>query len=141
MNNIVTDTNVFVSALMSRRGASHKLLTLIGTGQFDISISVPLVLEYEEVAKRLAGSTIALSEQDIDDVIDYVCAVAQCHPVYYLWRPLLKDPRDDMVLELAVSAECSAIVTYNVRDFRGVEQFGIPVMSPKKFLQQIGAVS
>jgi len=140
MNNIIIDTNVFVSALMSRTGASYKLLNLIGTGQFEISVSVPLVLEYEDAAKRFMGSRIRLSEQDSDNVIDYICSAAHHHRVYYLWRPMLKDARDDMVLELAVSASCRFIVTYNLNDFKGVERFGINPITPKTFLETIGAL-
>ncbi len=58
--------------------------------------------------------------------------------VYYLWRPFLKDPKDDMVLELAVSAACETIATYNATDFEGVEQFGLKVMTSREFLREIG---
>ncbi len=141
MDNIVLDTNVIVSALRSRLGASYKLFSLVGTRRFEISLSVPLLLEYEDVLKRQSGTTISLNEQDIDDVIDYLCAIAQPHRVYYLWRPVLKDPRDDMILELAVSAECPFIVTYNIKDFRGSEQFGVELIRPKDFLDRMGALS
>lgn len=140
MTNIVIDTNVFVSALISQRGASYWLLSLVGRGRFDVSLSVPLTLEYEDAAKRLAGSKIALTQQKIDDIIDYVCAVAQHHRVYYLWRPNLKDPRDDMVLELAVSASSPQIVTYNLNDFQGSERYGVSAITPKSFLEQIGVL-
>src|SRR5664279_366145 len=90
MDNVVIDTNVLISALRSNQGASFKLLTLIGTERFDISLSVPLVLEYEDVLKRQAGTAIALTEADIGDVLDYLCSVAQRYKVYYLWRPQLK---------------------------------------------------
>jgi putative PIN family toxin of toxin-antitoxin system len=140
MDKIVIDTNVFVAALMSRRGASFRLIELVGTGRFEISVSVPLVLEYEDAAKRWVGSRIALSEAEIDDVIDYMCAVAEHHKVYFLWRPIVKDPEDDMVLELAVGAQCSFIVTYNVKDFEGMELFGIEAITPKTFLEKIGAL-
>ena len=136
---VVIDTNVFVAALRSCRGASYKLLMLIGGEKFDINISVPLILEYEDVAKRLIGD-IALTEQDIDDIIDYMCAVANRRKISYLWRPFLRDPGDDMVLELAVTAGCDFIVTYNKRDFQGVEQFGLSVVTPKEFLQEMGEV-
>src|ERR1700674_1669481 len=99
---IVIDTNVLVAALRSRHGASHRLLTLIGSGRFEFSVSVPLVLEYEYAAKAMLGE-IPLTESDIDDIIDYICQAASRVEVYYLWRPLLKDPKDDMVLELAVA--------------------------------------
>jgi putative PIN family toxin of toxin-antitoxin system len=134
----VLDTNVFVSALISRRGASYRLLMLVGTGRFDVHISVPLILEYEDAAKRLAGSEILLSEQEIDDVIDYICAEAEHHRIHFLWRPFLKDVSDDMLLELAVGAGCKYIVTFNLEDFRGIGQFGIEAITPQKALELIG---
>ena len=134
---IVIDTNVLVAALRSRRGASYRLLRLVNSGKFIIHVSVPLVLEYEDVAKRLVGS-IPLTEQDIDDILDYMCAIAQRHKVFYLWRPFLKDPKDDMVLELAVVAGCDFIVTYNKQDFQGGDRFGLRVGTSKEFLQEIG---
>ena len=134
------DTNVLVSALRSRLGASFRLLSLIDSGKFSLCVSVPLVLEYEAATKRHA-KTIGLTYTDIDNILDYLCLVAEHHRVYYLWRPTLKDPNDDMVLELAVSCRAEAIVTYNRGDFKGVEQFGIRILSPKDFLKQIGELS
>ena len=134
---IVIDTNVWVAALRSRRGAPFRLLTLMESGKFEVNISVPLVLEYEDAAKRLV-SEFALTTRDIDNIIDYVCAVANHRRIFYLWRPFLSDPRDDMVLELAVSANCDIIVTFNLDDFEGVEEFGIRVMTPRDLLRKIG---
>ena len=134
---IVIDTNVLVAALRSRRGASYKLLKLIDSGKFDFSVSVPLVLEYESVAKRLVGKT-PLTVSDIDDILDYLCATATRREVFFLWRPFLNDPKNDMVLELAVAADCDYIVTFNSRDFVGVEQFGLQPITPQAFLKEIG---
>ncbi len=134
---VVLDTNVIVSALRSRRGASYRLLMLVGQANFEINLSVPLVLEYEDAAKRLLGQ-IALNEQDIDDILDYLCRIAQQHEIFYLWRPFLKDPKDDMVLELAVNARCEFIVTYNRQDFAGIEQFGVRIITPAEFLTKMG---
>ena len=58
--------------------------------------------------------------------------------MFYLWRPTLRDSNDDLVLELAVAADCDAIVTFNQRDFAGVEQFGLRVVTPGEFLKEIG---
>jgi putative PIN family toxin of toxin-antitoxin system len=138
---IVIDTNVFVSALRSQYGASYKLLLLVGSGKFDISLSAPLVFEYEDAGKRLVGKKSGLKSSDIDDILDYVCSVAHRRTVYYLWRPFLSDPKDDMVLELAVAAGAEIIVTYNKDDFDGVEQFGIRVMTAQEFLQETGELS
>jgi putative PIN family toxin of toxin-antitoxin system len=134
---IVVDTSVFVSALRSRRGASFKLLSLIDSGKFIVNISVPLILEYEEAAKRQARQT-GLSFSDIDEILDYVCKVAHHQQIFFLWRPFLKDPEDDLVLELAVESGCDCIVTFNVRDFAGAEQFGLRVVTPKELLRMIG---
>lgn len=134
---IVIDTNVFISALRSRQGAAYKLVMLIGKGKFDLNISVPLILEYEDVAKRMV-SRLGLSEQDIDDILDYICSVATPWKVFFLWRPCLKDPKDDMVLELAVTSNCDVIVTYNLQDFEEAQLFGLRVMKPQDFLKTIG---
>jgi putative PIN family toxin of toxin-antitoxin system len=134
---IVADTNVFVTALRSQFGASYKLLSLIDKESFQLNLSVPLALEYEAVAKRQVGE-IALSEKEIDDILDYVISKANRWEIYFLWRPQLKDASDDMVLELAVTSNCNYIITYNVNDFKGIDDFGIEVMTPKEFLELIG---
>ena len=133
---IVLDTNVLVAALRPSRGAS-KVLSEVGTGRFDISISVPLVLEYEDALKRQAVDLPHLNVRDVDDLLDFLCRVGQRQRVFYLWRPALRDPNDDLVLELAVAARSDAIVTHNLRDFRGADQFGIEVLSPREFLAQL----
>jgi putative PIN family toxin of toxin-antitoxin system len=134
---IVIDTNIIIAAQRSRRGASAKLMSLIGTGRFDIHVSVPLVLEYEEVLLRQRVS-LGLTQEDVTDLVDALCALAHHHNIYFLWRPYLRDAKDELILELAVAAQCDCIVTYNKRDFVGVDKFGIRVLDPKTFLQTIG---
>lgn len=136
---IVIDTNVVVSALRSRRGASYRLLMLVDSGRFELNLSVPLFLEYQQTSKSMLGE-IPLTERDVDDVLDYLCRTAKQREVFFLWRPFLKDPTDDMVLELAVAAGSRYIVTFNSRDFVGAEQFGIRVVTPREFLRTIGDV-
>lgn len=134
---IVIDTNVIVAGLRSNRGSAFQLLQLIGTGKFDINISVPLILEYQDVLFRQL-SALRFSKGDISDLIDYFCFVGKRHEIFYLWRPTLRDPEDEMLLELAVKAQCDYLVTFNVRDFQGSEQFGIKIVTPIEFLQAIG---
>ncbi len=136
---IVLDTNVLVSGLRSARGASYLLLSLIGSEEFEVNLSVPLVMEYEEVLMR-ERSALGLTRSDIADFLDYICQMSNLHEVYFLWRPYLRDPKDEMVLELAVAAGCRRIVTYNKRDFQGVEAFGIEAVTAREFLQSIGAL-
>jgi predicted nucleic acid-binding protein len=77
---------------------------------------------------------------EVDDIIDYLCTIGRHHKLYYLWRPYLKDPKDDTVLELAVAADCGFIVTYNKKDFEGTDQFGIDILTPQEFLKKIGVL-
>lgn len=137
---IVIDTNVLVAGLRSPRGASHRLLRLIGTADFEMALSVPLVLEYEDVLKR-QGTDLGLTRDDADRLVDYWCSVAHLQEIHFLWRPVLRDPKDDHVLELAVEAGSKGIVTHNVKDFAGTESFGIQVVRPGEFLRRIGETS
>jgi putative PIN family toxin of toxin-antitoxin system len=139
MYQIVLDTNVLVTALRSRRGASFKLLSLTGDARFQLNISVPLILEYEAAAKRLT-QTGALTDADIDAIIDYLCQAGNRRQIFFLWRPCLKDPQDDLLLELAVEAKCDFIVTYNKRDFVEAARFGVKLLTPKEFLQLLGEI-
>jgi predicted nucleic acid-binding protein len=134
---VVLDTNVLVAAVRSRRGASFQVLSRVGTGDFDIAVSVPLVLEYEDALLRQIGIS-NLTPTDVQDLVDYLCGVARQQDIFYLWRPLLRDPNDDMVAEVAVAAGCEAVVTHNRRDFAGVEKFNLRIWSPAEFLKQIG---
>ena len=133
--NIVLDTNVLLSALRSSRGASFRLLDLLGSECFTLHISAPLIAEYEAVLKR---GELALSDQQIDDVIDFVCAKAMHHKIFFLWRPMLKDPGDDFLLELAVKAQAN-IVTWSINDFKRAASFGISVWTPRELLALLEA--
>ena len=131
---VVLDTNVVVSAFRSRRGPAFSLVSRIGTGRFEVAVSVPLVLEYEEVLTR----TTSLREIDVLAVLGFLCSVGHRQNIFYLWRPILPDPKDDMVLELAVASRSRVIVTYNQRDFVPADKFGIQVLTPESFLREIG---
>ena len=137
---IVLDTSVLVSAQRSQRGASAKLLSLVGAGQFEIHLSVPLVLEYEDVLMRYRGE-LGLTPDDVADLVNALCALGQPHKIFYLWRPYLRDPGNEFVLDLAVTACCNYTVTFNQRHFAGTERFGIQAITPKEFLKLIGEVT
>jgi putative PIN family toxin of toxin-antitoxin system len=132
---VVLDTNVLISAFRSRRGPAFALVSRIGSGSFEISISVPLVFEYEEVLHRATS----LEDLEVLSVLRFLCSVAHRQKIFYLWRPLLPDPKDDMVLELAVASRSRFIVTYNQRDFLPADRFGIESLKPEELLRRIGA--
>jgi putative PIN family toxin of toxin-antitoxin system len=137
---VVLDTNVLVAALRSRRGASYRLLKLIGDPRWRINLSVPLLLEYEDVLKRPDAGHL-LSPAQVDDVLDFLCASASLRDIFYLWRPILSGPKDDFVLELAVESGCEYIITFNMRDFAGAEKFGVTTIRPQEFLRELGEIS
>jgi putative PIN family toxin of toxin-antitoxin system len=131
---VVVDTNVLISAFRSRRGSAFALVSRIGSGSFHLSVSVPLVLEYEEILHR----STSLEEREILSILGFLCSVAHRQKTFYLWRPLLPDPKDDMVLELAVASRSRFIVTYNQRDFVPADRFGIESLRPEDLLRRIG---
>lgn len=134
---VVIDTNVILSALKSINGQSNRLLQKIDTGVFDFALSVPLVLEYEAVLKEYLNRA-DYSDEVIDDFLDYLCRVGKHIELFYLWRPYLKDPYDDHVLEVAIQSNSEFIITYNKKDFKKAEFLGIKIVTPKEFLKYAG---
>ena len=134
---IVLDTNIVVSALRSRRGASFKLVSLIPSGRIELSLSVPLYIEYQDVLLR-TGKVPGFTNKEVVQYLQYFCSKSHHQEIFYLWRPYLKDVKDDMVLELAVASESQYIVTHNIRDFRGIEKFGIQALTPQEIIKIMG---
>lgn len=129
----VLDTNVIVSGLYSRRGASFWLLDRALTGQLEIAVSVALALEYEDVLFRQESLVRSWATADqIDAVLDALLATAKLvQPIRFQQRPALADPGGDLVLECAMQAQADAIVTANIRDFASVERiYGVRVTRP-----------
>src|SRR5262245_16264134 len=133
---VVLDTSVLVAAWKSRNGASFALLRHLRAGDFEIAVSVPLVVEYEEVLLRLLPA--GMSASDVGRFVDYLCRIATQQSIFFLWRPFLRDPQDDMVVEVAMAARCTGIVAHNVRDFAGIERLGLRLFTPGEFLMIVG---
>lgn len=128
------DTSILVAGLKSALGASNALLQKAAAGEFRFAVSTALVLEYASVLSR-PGLLPGYSAQTIEAFLDSLCAVAREAPIYFRWRPFLPDPGDDLVFECALAAGATHIVTHNLRDFTGVPDFGISVMTPADFLR------
>ena len=134
----IIDTNVFLSSLWSTRGAAFEVFAQLRQGRWQIVFSNHLLYEYEEVAKRTAPET-GLSMQDIDDVLDALCAIAECRQLEPDWIPRLSDPDDEPMLQMAVEAKVPTIVTRNIGHLKPAESFGIEVLTPAQFLAKIRA--
>jgi len=135
----VLDTDVMVAALRSDRGASRQLLIGALNPDFELLLSVPLILEYEAVLTRPEQlAACGLSSAEVGTVLDDLAAVAKPVRLAFRWRPRLRDPNDDMVLETAMNGSATAIVTFNQRDFAAVvKNFSCDVILPGAALQQI----
>lgn len=135
MMKIVIDTNIVLSALKSSKGASYALMELLPSEKFKTVISVPLYTEYLDVLTRKENRVGTSSKDDILAYCRYLVSISKRKNIFYLWRPWLRDPKDDMVLELAVASNSQYIVTYNIRDFKHIASFGIQAIKPADFLK------
>lgn len=135
----VLDTDVIVAAVRSNRGASRVLLTAALGKRFRILASVPLMLEYEAVLTRpthLEAADISLA--DVEILLDALALVAEPVRISYLWRPMLPDGDDDLVLETAVNGQADLLVTFNRRHFEGVApRFGLQVLAPAEAVRRL----
>ena len=128
---LVLDTDVVVAGVISPTGASRQWLEAILRRAVTPVISVPLAVQYEAVLKRpeiLARSRLAAG--DIDALIDGLVRAAVLVRISYLWRPSVRDPGDEMVLEAAVNGGAERLLTFNVRDFADVRRFGVKAERP-----------
>jgi putative PIN family toxin of toxin-antitoxin system len=136
---VVLDTDVVVAGMRSPSGASAAILRAARQGRVTLLVSVPLAMEYEaicsEAEHRLAAG---LSDREVEIFLDAVVAMAEPVTTHFLWRPQLRDPGDEMVLEAAVNGRADLLVTFNVRDFGDVpSRFGIELMIPRDALERI----
>ncbi len=136
---LVLDTNVVVAGMRSPSGASAALLMAARRGKVKILANVALALEYEATCGRTEhGVASGLKPAQVAIFVDAVIAMAEPVETHFLWRPQLRDPSDELVLEAAVNGQASAIVTFNSQDFGVVPmQFGVEVLSPANALRRI----
>ena len=128
----VIDTNVLVAGLRSRQGYAFRILHAAAALKFTPVLSIPLYCEYQDVLSR--PNLVPFSTSQVQTICLSIASISEIHDIYFLWRPLLSDPKDDMVLEVAVAAGASHIITFNTTDFSGAEKFGIHAIQPSKFL-------
>ena len=133
------DTDAIVAAMRSPGGASAALLRAVRQKQATLLLSAPLAMEYEAVCRRVEHRVDAgLSSAQVDIFLDAIIAMAEPVRTHFLWRPQLRDPNDEMVLEAAVNGRAKALVTFNLRDYGSVAgQFGVDVLLPREAIARI----
>lgn len=137
---IVLDTNVIAAASRSRRGASYAILAQLPSLKFEIALTIPLYIEYQDALTRPETMQEQYTVEEAIQFTRYLSSIAHKQTVYFLWRPWLKDPKDDMVLEAAVASRSRYIVTHNLKDFVGKsvqENFGVSPVNPRQLLEMV----
>jgi putative PIN family toxin of toxin-antitoxin system len=136
---IVLDTDVVVAAMRSPRGASAELVRIASAGRLSLVMNVALALEYEATCRRLEHRMAAgLTEAEVGVFVDGLIALGEPVETHFIWRPQLRDPGDEMVLEAAVNGQAELLVTFNRRHFRDVPaRFGIDAVLPKQALARV----
>lgn len=132
---VILDTSVLVAAARSRRGASFAVVSHLPSPKFQIALTVALYTEYQAVLSRAEHLPPGLGPDDALGFCRYLASIAHLQDVHYLWRPFLRDPDDDMVVECAAASGSRYIVTHNVHDFRRVTELGIQAVTPAAFLE------
>lgn len=128
---VVLDTDVVVAGLRSSQGASRAWLRAIIRREVELAISVPLVLQYEAVLLRpQILAAVKATPERVGQFLDLLCLVGRPLEISFLWRPMLHDPDDEMVLEAAVHGQVERLLTFNLRDFAGAERLGVTVERP-----------
>ena len=139
LKRLVLDTDVIVAAMRSPSGASAAILRAARQSTVTLLLSVPLVLEYEAVCLRREHLTATgFTEQETREIINTIVAIAETVTTFYLWRPQLRDPDDEMVLETAINGQADALVTFNKRDYgMASTSFGIEILLPKEAIRRL----
>ena len=138
---IVIDTSVLVAAARSRQGASFALISRLPDPRFEIALSVALYTEWQAVLTRPEHLPPGIRVEDVLAYLRYLTSIAHLQDVYYLWRPFLRDPDDDMVLECAVASNSPYLVTHNIRDFQRIGELGVTPITPAFFLSLLRSSS
>jgi len=128
---IVLDTDVLVAAMRSRKGASRQWLRAVLRREVEMALSIPLALQYEEVLLRPEQlRAIQATPEQIHILLDALCLACVPVDISFLWRPLLRDPEDEMVLEAAINGHADTLLTFNERDYHGAERFDLRISRP-----------
>ncbi len=139
MYRAVLDTSVLVAALRSRSGASNAILRKVAANALTPLVSPALFLEYEDVLKRTEQQRAhGLSLQEVDGFLAALASASEPVECHFRWRPQLRDPGDEMVLEAAVNGNAEALVTHNIRDFEPAKLFQLRVITPGECLKELG---
>lgn len=135
---LTLDTNVILQALSSHNGASAKIVDDIFSGNLELALSVPVFQEYEDVLSRPSlQKKLGFSHKEALIFLNALLKTGKRQKIYYLWRPNLKDEKDNLFVELALASQSQFLITSNLRDFQQMELVlqGCQILTPAMFIQ------
>lgn len=138
---IVLDTSVLVAASRSRNGASFRIVSRLPSPEFEIALTIAVYTEWQAVLTRAEHLPPGATPDMALGFLRYLASIAHLQDVHFLWRPFLRDPDDDMMLECAVASGSEFIVTHNVKDFRRVQELKVQAITPADFLKLLRSPS
>lgn len=127
---IVLDTNVLVSALLSPFGAPAQVLSLLLTCKIRPVIDDRLLTEYRDVLRR---SKFGFESRAVDDLLTWFVTTG-IHVTPLLLSVTLPDPDDIVFLETAAAADAQ-LITGHLRHFPPSQRAGVHVISPTEFIE------
>lgn len=138
LRRVVLDTSVIVAALRTRHGAANEVLRLVASRHLCLLATPPLFMEYEDALKRPEQRlSHGLTLEAIDEFLAELAALIEPVEVHFQWRPQVRDPSDEMVLEAAINGRAEALVTYNIKHFAlAGDRFKVPIILPAEFLRR-----
>ena len=135
---LTLDTNILYQALMSTTEASHFILQQVRNRRIQIALSVPVFLEYKDVLTREKSfKDFKLQLNDVDKFLRFIAYIGKTFEIYFLFRPNLKDEKDNMIVELAITSQSDYLITSNIKDFKNAElKFDeLKVITPGEFVK------
>lgn len=132
----VMDTNVLVAAFRSRQGASFEIFRRLRLGEWTAVLSNHLLFEYEELLKRQA-LLLGLRLEDVDELLNAICARGEQYLLSHGWQPILIDPDDEPLVQLAIESDAFRIVSHNIRHLRPAAQLGVELLRPREFVDKL----
>ena len=138
VDKIVIDTSVLINALIGKEGPGREILRRCLMGHYTPLISNALFHEYEDVTMRKHIFDLCpLKPSEIRTLLNAFYNTCQWIPIYYLWRPNLKDEDDNFLIELAIAGNSHYIITNDTKDLRNAELHfeEVKIVTPKEFLR------
>ena len=135
---VVFDTNIWMAAIRSRRGASFRLLSELNGSRFRYGVSTALFLEYQaKLLQSVHENATPMTENQVQAILAALAYFAEPVPIFFRLRPNLRDEGDNFVFECAAHFGATYIVTHNVRDFQSpqIRGYSVQPIRPGEFLE------